>query len=68
MPRFEVVVVETDLFGWNRRLEDVVVFQTEESAKAFQEAYNKEQPPPQIDGNIMIALPPKEVQEKSDEK
>jgi len=61
MPRFEVVVIETDGFGWNRRLEDTVFFQTEEAAKAFQKAYNAEGNMPQIEGNIMIALQPKEV-------
>lgn len=66
MPKFEVVIVETDLFGWNRRLEDTVVFQTEEAAKAFQDSYNKEQPSPQIEGNIMVALSPKEIRETYD--
>ena len=68
MPKFEVQVIETDEFGWNRRLEDTVSFQTEEAAKAFQEAYNNEEHTPDIIGNLMIATPPREIEEKPDGK
>lgn len=64
MPKFQVQVVETDTFGWNRRLEDTVIFQTEEAAKAFQEQYNKEPGVPDVEGNIMVAIKPLELQEE----
>ena len=64
MPKFEVKVIETDGFGWTRRLEDTVVFATEDAAKTFQTAYNMEENVPEIDGNIMIALLPQEIEEK----
>ena len=69
---FEVQVIETDDFGWSVRLEEAVLFQTEEAAKAFQESYNKnekgEQHSPEIAGNYMIARLPKKVKESSDDK
>lgn len=64
MPKFEVSVIETDGFGWNRRLEETVVFATEEAAKAFRSAYNMEEHVPDIEGNVMVALLPQEIKEK----
>ena len=63
MPKYQVLVIETDDFWWNRRLEDTHTFQTEEAAKAFQEAYNKEENQPEIEGNRMIACNPIEIKE-----
>ena len=67
MPKFQVQIIETDDFGWNRRLEDTVIFQNEEAAKAFQDQYNKEPGTPEIDGNIMVATKPLEIQEEKDD-
>lgn len=64
MSKFEVLVIETDGFGWNRRLEETVVFASEEAAKAFQAAYNAEEHIPDVEGNIMVALFPQEIKEK----
>ncbi len=70
MPKYEVQVIETDEFGWNIRLEESVLFQTEEAAKAFQEAYNKntsgEERLTEIEGNFMVARPPREIPEVAD--
>lgn len=72
MPKFEVQVIETDDFGWSARLEETVIFQTEEAALAFQKAYNTnangEQHSPEIDGNVMVARPPKKVSETEDDQ
>jgi hypothetical protein len=66
MPKFQVQIIESDSFGWNRRLEDTVIFQNEVAAKAFQDKYNKEPGEPDVEGNIMIATKPLEIQEEKD--